>query len=374
MPRNLTGIRRKRGGWQAYVKVRGTLYTRQYSIDTPLPEMRAWRESEKKRLGGRSMSPHGFEADVKAYLAAPDVAAMPSIKQRTAHLALWVNALGRDRSRGTITATEIETILQGWLTVLSPVTVDHRRTALLSLFVKLDGEEAANPVRATKKPKIPEPDARDIEYATIARILAAMPSEQSAKPGAVRHPSLAKIRAAVIAYTGIPPGSLIKLQPSDLNLAAGTFRLPARTKGRGARARVLPLTAEGLAAFCAFDAADAYGAFAVEALSHSFKRAVRRVKADPRIRLYDLRHSFGAELYRRTGDLATVARFLGHADGSTVTARYALGANAHVDRAAADAFNAARALERTHAAIPKGARKGARSSKRRNIKRLRKVS
>jgi integrase len=374
MPRKLTGVRRKRKGWQAYVEVRGKLYTRQYPLETPLSEIREWRATMKKRLGGRSSSPYGFAADVKTYLAAPEVTAMPSIKQRASHLALWVEALGKDRARGTITATEIEAVLQEWLVKLSPVTVDHRRTALLSLFVKLDGEDAANPVRATKKPKLPEPDARDIDYATIARILAAMPTEQSAKPGAVKQLSLAKLRAAVIAYTGIPPGSLIKIQRSDLDLEAGTFRLPDRAKGKGARARVLPLTAEGLAAFKAFDAANAYGEFAVEALSHSFKRAVRRVKADPRVRLYDLRHSFGAELYRRTGDLATVARFLGHADGSTVTTRYALGANADVDRAAADAFDAARAAEQVRGKIPNRTRKPARRRKRRIIKRLRKAS
>lgn len=374
MPRKLTGIRRKRKGWQAYVEVRGTLYTKQYPLDTPIAEMRAWRLSQKKKFGGRSSSLYGFEADVKTYLAAPEIAAMPSIKQRTAHLDLWLKALGADRGRSTITAAEIEEVLQQWLTGLSPVTVDHRRTALLSLFVKLDGDDAANPVRATKKPKLPEPDARDIDYATIAKILAVMPVEQSAKPGAVRPLSLAKLRAAVIAYTGIPPVSLAKVTADDVDLEAGTFRLPARQKGRGARARVLPLTAEGLAAFKAFHAANAYGDFAVEALSHSFKRAVRRVKADPRVRLYDLRHSFGAELYRRTGDLATVARFLGHADGSTVTTRYALGANAHVDRAAADAFDAARKAEQERAAIPTLPRKPARKRKHRINKRLRKAS
>jgi integrase len=180
----------------------------------------------------------------------------------------------------------------------------------------------------------------------IEQILAAMPDKQSVTPGAVRRLSLAKLRATVLAYTGMPPGALPKISKSDLDFAAATFRSPARPKGHGARARILPLTAKGLAAFGAFDAAHAYGVFSIEALSHSFKRAVRRVPSAPQtMRLYDLRHSFGAELYRRTGDLATVARFLGHAPGSTVTARYALGANAQVDRAAADAFDAARAAE-----------------------------
>lgn len=375
MPRKLIGLRRKRAGWQAYVKVRGTTYTRQYPIETPLADMRAWRDAQKKKYRSTAAAPtaFGFEADVATYLKCPDVAAMPSIKQRTAHLGLWLDALGRDRARVTITPTEIEAVLQAWLVKLSAVTVDHRRTALLSLFVKLDGADGANPVRATNKPKLPEPDARDVDYLTIDRVLAAMPAEQSVKPGAVRRLSLAKLRATVIAYTGIPPGSLTKILRSDLDFAGGTFRSPARTKGKGARARILPLTAKGLAACRAFDAADAYGWFSVEALSHSFKRAVRRVPtAPPEMRLYDLRHSFGAEIYRRTGDLATVARFLGHAPGSAVTARYALGANAHVDRAAAEAFDAARAAEQV--SVDQASANAARVTKVRRVKRLRKVS
>lgn len=374
MPRKLIGLRRKRGGFQAYVKVHGVTYSRMFPLETPVAEMRAWRDTQKRKYGGRvrTTTAGSFEADVTTYLALPDVAAMPSIAQRTAHLALWLDALGRDRARITITATEIEAVLQTWLRTLSPVTVDHRRTALLSLFVKLDGEDAANPVRATKKPKLPDAEARDVDYLTIARILAAMPSAQSTKPGAGRKLSFAKLRAAVIAYTGMPPATLLKIQPADLDFTAGTFRSPPRTKGQGARARVLPLTAEGLDAFRAFHAAGAYGPFAVEALGHSFKRAARAVCGpDTRIRLYDLRHSFGAELYRRTGDLATVGRFLGHVAGSTVTARYALGANAHVDRAAADAFDAARAAEQP---IPADKPKAARRRKARRLKSLRKVS
>ena len=114
--------------------------------------------------------------------------------------------------------------------------------------------------------------------------------------------------------------------------------------------RALLLTADGLAALHAFHAAKAYGPFATEALNRSFKRAARRVGVDPRVRLQNLRHSFGMALYRVTQDLATVARFLGHAPGSTVTARYAQGANTPVDVAAAAAFSAARAAE--HAAVP----------------------
>src|SRR4051812_41588777 len=107
MPRKLTGLRRKRGGGQAYVKVHGTTYTRQYPLETPIADMRAWRDTQKKKYRGTRVTPvaFGFEADVTAYLKLPDVAAMPSIIQRAAHLQLWLEALGRDRARVTITPT-----------------------------------------------------------------------------------------------------------------------------------------------------------------------------------------------------------------------------------------------------------------------------
>ena len=272
---------------------------------------------------------------------------MPTCKQRTAHLTLWAQALGGARARRTITATEIDQVLQEWLLTAAPGTIRKRRTALQSLFVTLDGKLAKNPVKATANPKPPKPEARGLDYLTIARLLAAMPTQQSRRPGAVPRPALGAVRVAVLAYTGIPPGQLQAVRATDLQLTVGTVRLHGRRKGRGTAPQTLPLTAEGLAAFKAFHAANAYGRFAMEALNRSFKRAAKRIGIDPTtVHLYDLRHSFGMEMYRVTRDLATVARFLGHAPGSVVTARYAQGANAHVDQAAAAAFSAALATQR----------------------------
>ena len=366
MTRKATGIRRRRGGWRVVVRVHGRLYTKQFALETPIATMQAWRQQQVDRVAGSTAG--AFAADVDDYLSR--VAAMPSYRQRAAHLALWLAALGRDRPRHTITPAEIDRVLQDWLRTLSPVTVRKRRTALQSLFVTLDGTGAPNPVRAAANPRVPPPEPRGLDYATIAKILAAMPDQQDVAPGTLRRPALGKLRAAVLAYTGIPPCALQALTPLDVDWTAKTLRLVARRKGRGAAARTVPLTADGLTALRAFHAAKAYGPFATEALNRSFKRAARRVGVDPRVRLYDLRHSFGRELYRLRGDLATVARFLGHAPGSTVTARYAEGANAAVDAAAATAFDAARATER-RALLPK---KLPAAKKRRVRKRLRKAS
>ncbi len=344
MPRKVKGERRRRNGWRVFIRVNGHLYTKQFPITSTPEKRREWREDQRAKH--RPAGSGTFEADVQDYLER--VAAMPSYKERAYYLALWLDALGRSRSRHSITPHEIDRQLQIWLTTHAPMTVRHRRTALQSFFVKLDGKFGSNPVRASANPKVPPAEPRGLDYPTIAKVLAAMPTHQDVKPGAEDKPALGRLRVAVLAYTGMPPGMLRTLTAHDIDLKAGTLRQPARTKGHGAAGRTIPLTADGLTALKAFDAAKAYGAFSVGRLNYSFKRACKRLQIDPRVRLYDLRHSFGRELYRLTRDLATVARFLGHAPGSTITARYADGANASVDAAAAQAFSAARRAELPH--------------------------
>ena len=79
-------------------------------------------------------------------------------------------------------------------------------------------------------------------------------------------------------------------------------------------------------------------------LSHTWQRTCRRYErtqrektpafALPRIRLYDIRHSFSTELYEKTEDLGTVAMFLGNTPRTA--RRYSIGAvPAIVERAAA---------------------------------------
>jgi len=351
MRRALVGIRRRRNGWRVEVRVRGRLHRKQFPLATPVPEMRAWREQQIAAHGGLRATGGTFQADIDTYLSR--VASMPTYAQRAAHLALWAQQLGRDRPRRSITDTEIDAVLQTWLETASAGTVRKRRTALQSLFVKLDGKQAPNPVKASTNPKPPKLEARGLDYLTIARLIAAMPARWSAKPGRDRGPSLARVVVTVLAYTGIPPGLLRAVTPTDLQLTAGTVRVKARRKGHGAAARTLPLTVEGLAAFKAFHAVNAYGRFSIGPLNVAFKRAAARIGLEPgSVHLYDLRHSFGMELYRVTRDLATVARFLGHAPGSVVTARYAQGANAAVDTAAAQAFSQALATQRQLALKP----------------------
>jgi len=351
MPRRRhTGIIRLPGKKpKAYVAVRvdGKRQQRakRFPIGTLDSVMLAWIEKTRDHYAPVIVAHGSFAEDVLIYLALPAVAAMRSVKQKAAHLALWVAALGGDRPRASITRDDIEAVLQAWLQTLAAPTVYHRRTALQSLYVALDGPHADNPVRRTTCPAAWQPRDQSVPFSTLVQILAAMPDARYVRRG-IRQPSAAKVIAAVLLHTGVRGGDLLAVRRPDVNWSAATVQMPRSDKGQGAASWTLRLTAEGLAAWRAFDLANLYGAFDPAAVSHSYKRACRRVLGDDTpVHLYSMRHSVGADVYRETKDLATVGRLLGHTLGSRVTAQYARGANADVDRAALTALSAARAAE-----------------------------
>jgi integrase len=352
MPRKREGERPLRDKIQAYVRVKGQFLSKSFPATSTYDEREAWRAAQRQQGAAHVPARESFAADIVAYRQRRQ--AMPTIAQRLAHLELWAQALGRDRSRRSITDREIDTVLQQWLADgLGPATVRKRRTALQSFFVTMDGKGKVNPVKATHNPKPPKPMARGIDYLAVSRLLAAMPTYRSTKPGAPRELSLAKIRARIVAYTGLPPGILAQVVPDDVSFTHRTLHVPARQKGEGIEARILPLTEEGLAAFKDLHAANGYGPFACAALNLCVKRAAKKASISlPHFHLYDLRHSFLAQVYRTTGDEATVGRLGLHAAQSVVTKRYTMGAHAEVDTAAVAAFSAALATARQGALKP----------------------
>jgi len=345
MTRKLKGIRRKRNKWQTYIRINGQFYSETFDLETPIADLKQWLEDQVTRYGGRRVIAGSFEEKVNVYLKKPEIAAMASIDERAAHLKLWLKALGRDRRLASITRDDVEGVLQGWLRAgLSSVTVYHRRTALRSLFVTINGDDGYNPVTGTTKPAHWHPIDRSVEFPTLTRIIDAMPDTRAIKKG-IRQASLAKLAARALLHTGMPPAELFKLRRPHFEPQQARMRMPWRDKGEGRDPYWLELAPEAIAAFVAIDGADVWGKFPPEeTISRSFKRAARRILGPhTAVRLYDLRHSMGTDLYRKTGDLPTVGRLLGHVEGSIVTAQYALGAHADVDRAAIATVSAARA-------------------------------
>ena len=133
MPRRLKNIRPWKGGWQAYTEIRGRTRSKSYPIATSVEEMRAWIKQQRYTYATVKAARGSFAADVTDYRTR--VTALVTYPQRSKQLAMWVAALGADRPRRTITTTDIDRVLQGWLLAgLAPGTVKKRRMVLLSMW------------------------------------------------------------------------------------------------------------------------------------------------------------------------------------------------------------------------------------------------
>ena len=309
-----SGIRRKGRRYEAYVRVNGELRTKTFLRDTPLGHIQAWQVGQ--RLLRKQVIAGSLADDVEQYLKT--VQHMPTIAERRFHLQQWVKWLGGERSRATITTTEIDQVLSTLRLEKSATTVRHYRTALLHLFHRLDGKDAPNPVKASWRPPDPPPQPRAIDPAIVRTIIAA-----------IRGPKT-RARLWVMATTGLPHKQLMQLSASAVDWDRARVRIPARHKGAGAAGRWLPLSPEAVRAFRALDTEEAWGPFSAGAMRITWQRALTRLKLPKTLRPYDLRHTAGTLLYQVTGDLATVARLLGHADQRTAS-RYSLEAHADLD-------------------------------------------
>lgn len=310
------------GSHRAFVRVNGTLYPKRFPPNLPLQAAKDWREEQRGKIKYAATLPEPepepepaptFAEDVATYLEA--VAAMLGYAERERHLNLWLEALGRDRPRTEITATAIQTVLHRWRREkLAEDTCNKRRTALMALWNRLDGKSAPNPVRDVPRFTPPEPEPRGVDYTTIRAIFKAMPD------------SLTKIRLEVMAYTGMRPVQLRRLQPQDWHKAAHTLTLPATKKGRGTKRKTVSLLPDGERALKAFAREDLWGRdFGSAPMALVWRRALKRLKITARIVPYDLRHSFGTAAYAASGDLRAVQTLLGQSS-IRMTERYTLGA------------------------------------------------
>ena len=171
------GIYKDAYGIAATVKCGGMQREKRFSADESIKTIKAWQidtRSALQKLAPRSQR-GTFAAEAEKYLRA--VASMPTIKERTKHIAEWVAEFG-PRARHTIKTVDVNIVLSKWLTAgKSASAVRNRRTALMSMFSELDKKVhgAVNPVEGSLLPEMPEPTARALSYPLIETILAAMP-------------------------------------------------------------------------------------------------------------------------------------------------------------------------------------------------------
>jgi integrase len=326
------GIHRHGAGLRAAVSHgRGRSKTYAYfPLETPLSEMQEWRADEQAaaRVQRKRRARRGTLAgDAPRYLAA--ITAMPTFKDRKRMIALWVECFG-DRRRDAITPAEIRAQCQRWLTEprgvdddgqplppLSPHTVNLRLRALSNLYTVLDGPRADNPARLVEEADEPESAPRDLDYATIARIIAAMPDRGRPVKGQDRGTvSLTKIRIRILAYSGLPPASLKRVWPDDVDLERAFVTLSGRRKGKGTAAAILPLLPLAVDAFRDLLAANGCGPFSTSSLYKSFMRAAGHAQVS-NVSPYALRHSFATTVYDLSEDEHLVMALLMHSSLKT---------------------------------------------------------
>jgi integrase len=190
-------------------------------------------------------------------------------------------------------------------------------------------------------PDLGDPEDRAIDYSRIDTILAAMPDVGRGLAGKSRDAfSKTKARLALIAYTGLPHALLKRLTPESVNWQEGKVTVPRRHKGKGVKTRTLPLTDRGLQALEHFAELGCWGSFSNSSMLKSWHRACDAAGV-PRIRVYDLRHSFATKMYAQTGDPKATAAMLMHSEKSRMMDRYTVGGVDPRLQVATKAFNAA---------------------------------
>jgi integrase len=295
-------------GIRAQIRIRGVLHRRHFKRGTDPFKIRKWILGVQAKHRRPDASQTGrFSEDAQAYLAA--VTAMPTYAQREAHIKAWIAEFGT-RQRDGIAANEIRLTLHKWKQDgKAAATVNKLRTALMHLYTVLDGKSAQNPVRDVPRFQEPAPAPRGLPYAVLKKLLKAVPHPKS------------RARLMVIAYTGLPPASVRTIRIEDIDLKAGTVAVPGRKKGAGTKGRIVPLTPDGKRAMKAMIQSQAFGEFTRAPLGRILKAALADVGLPTTVRVYDLRHSFASEVYRRSGDIRATQLLLDHSTPN-LTHRY----------------------------------------------------
>lgn len=311
LPRGLT---RTKKGWRLTVEVRGQRWSKRYPLSISYDDvLEKLVDARKERKSKTPADPTGtLGADITRYLA-DFYKGHAGYAERERHLTLWKKALGADTWRSQIKRDDVARVISSWRSVgLAADTCNKRRTALLALFHALDGRGGSNPVREVPKLRAPAPLPRGLDYRVIEKALKKLPRRTRA-------------RLTVMAYTGIRPGQLMKLAPTDWDVARHLLTVPATAKGRGTKPYVIPLSEKAELALRALDALEAWGTFTTSPMARMWKAAAIAVGLPASTVPYDLRHSFGTAIYRKTGDLKATKELMGHA-AIRMTERYTLAA------------------------------------------------
>lgn len=329
-PRYPRGISKRPEGWRISLGPGGRDGRKSFPPSTPLADVETELATmRQRRTAGRlPYAPSSLRADVARYLEAY-FGARPGRDERERHLKLWIEAVGQDTRRSAITREDVSRTLHHWrATGLSADTCNKRRAALLAFYNCLEGKGGPNPVRDVPRFRATAPLPRGLSFALIAKALKRLPKCRT------------RARLKLMAYTGARPIQIARLTPKDWDDKHKTLILHATDKGAGTKPHCVPLSDAAQAAMREFEDTDAWGRFASAPMGRMWKAAAIAVGLPADVRVYDLRHSFGTEVYRVTGDLRITKELLGHSSFA-MTERYTMAAIPERQTVAIAAFNEA---------------------------------
>ena len=235
--------------YHAYVKVGTAQRFRRYPLDTKIDTIRNWIDETRLALRKLPRAPakkDTLKADARLYLARAEIRALASYKSRVCEIEAWYPALG-DRPRDAITRADVEQQRGAWLDAgVAPKTINHRTRALRHLYRVLDGSRAATPCDDIPKLKEPPPNPQFVPVRKIREVASKLKDPKT------------RARFMVLAATGQRPAQLKRAVRIDVNLRKRIWMVrPAK----GGNPIPVFLTSDMLAAWRAFIAADAWGAF-----------------------------------------------------------------------------------------------------------------
>lgn len=333
-PRLPRGITKHGTGWRIRLGPGGAYFRKRFPASTSLEDVeKALHEARSKhRAGKRSASSGTLAVDVAAYLR-DYFTGRAGKAERERHLTLWTELLGADTLRATVTREDVSRVLHQWRATFSADTCNKRRAALLAFYNTLNGKGGQNPVRDVPKFRVSAPLPRGLDYRLIEKAFRKLRKTKS------------RARLKVMAYTGARPVQLRAIAPDDWDDKHHTLLLRATGKGAGTKPHVVLLSGRAQLAMREFEDTEAWGKFASAPIGRVWKAAAIAAGLPADVRVYDLRHSFGSEVYRTTGDLRITKELMGHSSFA-MTERYTMAAVPERQRVAIAALDVAAAARK----------------------------
>lgn len=322
-----------------------------FPLGYPLEKIRAWQLSAKREFlldappaPGRGTLAGDISTLLEEHI--PDGRYRDDLRALLAH---WATSPLGTRPRMLITRADVLAQRKRWLEAGHAINSCNKRLSALrvlyhTLDATIDGAVPPSPADGVTYLKEPKPEPRAIPVEIVRLILDSIPNLGRAERGQDRPTvSHTKLRLRVFAWTGAAPATIERVTKPHLDLARGQIYLTPRRKGAGAAGSWQPLIPEAVEALRDWMAAGLLGTKgSASSMGKTWrvgiKLATKRARQQaeetgdramldalealpPNCRPYDLRHSFGDELYRVTGDIGIVGALLQHASLET-TKRY----------------------------------------------------